>query len=342
MRFANPQLLWLLALLPLLVVGIALRYGWRRRVLARLGHLPQVNQLVADISHGRRLAKQLALLAGITLLILAVARPQAGERTTLAPYVGIDVVVALDFSKSMLARDAGGLSRIDRAKAELDELLESLRGDRVGLVAFAGATMSYPLTTDYAAAKLFWRDMGPNDMPVGGTAIGRAVTAAVRLLKGVRGKGRPRGQVLLLLTDGEDHESDPAAAAKEAAKLGVRIYTVGIGSRSGEPVPLVADDGTITGYLQKDGKPVTSRLDPSMLRKIAEMTGGKFFEVNPRAFSVAPLRAELEKLQRSEIDSRLVKHYDEVFHWFLFPALLLLLLELCLGDRRRLAGGSTR
>lgn len=333
MRFANPQALWLLALVPLLVVGLALRYGWRRRTLARLGHLPQVQRLTASVSHGRRLVKSVLLVLGTTLLILSLARPQAGERSTLAPYVGIDIVVALDFSKSMFARDAYP-SRIERAKAELGRLLDSLKGDRLGLVAFAGSTLSYPLTTDYAAAKLFWRDMTPNDMPVGGTAVGKAITAATRLLTAVRGKGPPRAQVILLLTDGEDHESDPLAAAKAAGRLGIRIYTVGIGSRSGEPVPQVAEDGTVTGYLQKDGKAVTSRLDDQTLRKVADATNGRYIGMDPRRFGVEPILEELERLNKSEIKSRLVKHYDEVFQWFLLPALLLLLFELCLRERR--------
>ncbi len=334
MRFANPQLLWLLLLVPVLIVGIALRYGWRRRTLASLGDPEQVQRLTASVSHGRRLIKNLLLIAGVTLLILSLARPQAGERTTLAPYVGIDIVVALDFSKSMFARDAYP-SRIERAKAELNRLLDSLRGDRIGLVAFAGETLSYPLTTDYAAAKLFWRHMTPNDRPVGGTAIGKAITAATRLLTAVRGKSPPRSQVIILLTDGEDHESEPLKAAQEAGRRGIRIYAVGIGSRSGEPIPQVAEDGTVTGYLQQDGKPVTSHLDATTLAKIADATSGNYIEMDPKRFGVEPILKALKKLQRSEIKSRLVKDYDEVFQWFLLPALLLLLFDTSLGERRR-------
>lgn len=334
MRFAHPQMLWLLLLVPLLVVGLALRYGWRRRTLAKLGYLPRVSELASSVGHVKRLAKALALVAAVTLLVLAVARPQAGERTTLAPYVGIDIVVALDFSKSMLARDAYP-SRIERAKAELSRLIDGLRGDRVGLVAFAGETLSYPLTTDYSAAKLFWRDMMPDDMPVGGTAIGKAIVASMRLLTAVRGKGPPRSQVIVLLTDGEDHESDPIAAAQEAAQRGIRIYTVGIGSVSGEPIPELDGQGRIMGYLSHDGRPVTSRLDRETLAKIAEVTRGRLIEVDPRRFGVEPVMRELGKLNRSEVGKRLIKHYDDVYEWFLFPALLLLLFELSLSERRK-------
>src|SRR5262249_33557183 len=147
------------------------------------------------------------------------------------------LVVCLDFSKSMLARDVYP-SRIERAKRELERLMDDLAGDRLGLVAFAGETLKYPLTSDYAAAKLFWRDMKPDDMPVGGTAIGRAISAATDMLVRARqGSSRPRAQVILLLTDGEDNDSEPVAAAAEAAKLGIKIYAVGIGSPGGELVP---------------------------------------------------------------------------------------------------------
>lgn len=335
MRFAQPQMLWLLGSIPLFVIGVALRFGWRRRMLAQIGHAPQVARLTSSVSHTRRLLKTLALLSALTLLVLAAARPQAGERSTLAPHLGIDLVVALDFSNSMLARDAFP-SRIERAKAELGRLIDGLRGDRLGLVAFAGETLSYPLTTDYAAAKLFWRDMMPADMPRGGTAIGRAIVAATRLLKGVRAKGPPRSQVILLLTDGEDHESEPLDAAREASKLGIRVYTVGIGSRSGEPIPELDQDGKVVGYMSEEGRPVTTRLDYQTLQKVAELTGGTYIEMEPRRFGVELIAKELAKLTRSEIKSRLIKHYDDVYEWFVFPALLLLLVETSLADRRRL------
>jgi Ca-activated chloride channel family protein len=335
MRFASPQLLWLLAGLPLLVVGLALRAEWRRRVAARLGHLPRVRELAASASPGRRVAKSILLVAGLGLLVLSLARPQAGERSTLAPTVGIDLVVCLDFSKSMLARDAYP-SRIERAKAELGRLIDSLRGDRLGLVAFAGETLAYPLTTDYAAAKMFWRDMGPLDMPVGGTAIGKAITAATRLLEAVRGKGPPRSQVIVLLTDGEDHESEPLEAAREAAKRGIRIYAVGIGSRSGEPIPELAQDGTVAGYLRDPGGSgyVTTRIDEKLLRGVAEVTKGAVILMEPRRFGVEPILKEVGKLKRAEAQSRLIKQYDDVYAWFLFPAFLLLLVETCLRESR--------
>ena len=336
MRFANPYLLWLLLTIPALVVALALRHGWRRRMLARLGHLPQIRRLARSVSPGRRAAKAALLVLGLSLVMISLARPQAGERVTLAKAVGIDIVVALDFSKSMLAKDVYP-SRVERAKAELGRLIDSLKGDRIGLVAFAGDTLSYPLTTDYAASKLFWREMSPLDMPVGGTALGKAIVAATRLLAGVKGKGPPRSQVILLLTDGEDHESDPVAAAKEAGKQGIRIFTVGIGTHSGEPVPDVNEDGSGAGYMKRqDGRVVTTRLDVKTLRQVAAATRGKLITIDAKSFAVDPVMHELKQLKRTEARSRLIKHYDEVYHWFLLPGLLLLLLEACVRERKPL------
>jgi len=251
----------------------------------------------------------------------------------------LDLVVALDFSKSMLARDVYP-SRLERAKRELERLMDQLAGDRVGLVAFAGETLSYPPTTDYAAVKLFWRDLSPWDMPVGGTAIGRAMRAAGETLVRLRAKGgaaaAERAQVILLLTDGEDTDSEPLEAAEEASKLGIRVFTVGIGSRSGELIPEYDERGETTGYLKDaDGKYVTSRLGEDTLAKIAQKTGGEYFHADVRRFGVEQIEAALAGLKRTENEARVVKDYDEVYEVLLLPAFLLLVGEACMSDRRR-------
>jgi Ca-activated chloride channel family protein len=178
--------------------------------------------------------------------------------------------------------------------------------------------------------------MTPLDMPVGGTALGKALVAGTRLLAGVRGKGPPRSQVILLLTDGEDHESDPLEAAKQAAKQGIRVYAIGIGSRSGEPIPLLNEDGEVAGYMPKPGGGfVTTRIDDKTLKAVAKITKGRYIEIDPRRFGVEPILKEVGKLKRSESKSRLIRHYDEVYFWFLFPGFFLLLVEACLSERRR-------
>jgi Ca-activated chloride channel family protein len=335
-RFANPHALWLLFAVPAAVLGYGLAFAARRRRLARLGDEPLVARMAAAVSMPRKLARAALVVLALGLVALALARPQAGGRARLTKDRGIDLVVAFDFSRSMLAKDVYP-SRLERAKRELDQLLDGLAGDRVGVVAFAGETLSYPPTTDYAAVKLFWRDLGPWDMPVGGTAIGRAITAALQELVNLRAKGgATRGQAILLLTDGEDTDSEPLEAADQASKLGVKIYTVGVGSRSGELIPEYDEQGKVTGYVKDpDGKYVTSRLGEDTLAEIARRTGGDFFHADAKRFGVEEAAHALAGLKRTENEARLVREYDEVFEALLAPAFLLLVLEACMSERRR-------
>jgi Ca-activated chloride channel family protein len=337
MRFANPHALWLLFAVPAAVLGYGLAFAARRRRLARLGDDALVAKMASTVSVPRKLARALLLVLALALVALALARPQAGGRARLTKDRGIDLVVALDFSRSMLAKDVYP-SRLERAKRELDQLLDGLHGDRVGVVAFAGETLSYPPTTDYAAVKLFWRDLGPWDMPVGGTAIGRAVSAALAQLVSLRATGgATRGQAILLLTDGEDTDSEPLEAADQASKLGIKIDTVGVGSRSGELIPEYDEQGKVSGYVKDaDGKYVTSRLAEETLADIARRTGGDFFHADAKHFGVEEAAHALAGLKRTENEARLVREYDEVFEALLGPALLLLVLEACMSERRRL------
>ncbi|RMH53388.1 MAG: VWA domain-containing protein, partial [Bacteroidetes bacterium] len=245
------------------LVAVAVAVGWWRsdRATKRFGDPSTLRALIVGRSVPWRMARATLLALALSLVVLALAGPQYGSRTRVLHKRGIDLIIALDFSKSMLARDVRP-SRIERAKAELTQLLQQLDGDRVGVVAFAGETMEFPMTVDYDAIGLFLRDLGPYDMPVGGTAIGRALIAAKRLFERSTTarqqedeEEEPRTRVVVLLTDGEDHEGEPLAAADELAEAGIRVYTVGIGSRTGEPIPTYSADGTWTGYLRdEDGQ----------------------------------------------------------------------------------------
>lgn len=336
MRFGNPVYLWLLLAVPAAVLAYVLGLMQRRRLLAKLGGTAIGAQVALAVSMPRKIVRAGLFVLVVALIALALGRPQAGGRAKLEKQRGLDLVVALDFSKSMLARDIYP-SRLERAKRELERLMDKLAGDRIGLVAFAGETMTYPPTTDYAAVKLFWRDLNPADMPVGGTAIGRALRAALEQLTRLRQVGgQSRSQVILLLTDGEDTESEPLEVADEAAKLGVKIFSVGVGSRSGELLPEVDADGKVTGYIKdRDGKYVTSRLAEGLLSQLAEKTGGDYFRADGKKFGVEAVEAALAGLKRTENEARLVKQYDEVYEFLVGPAFVLLVLEACLSERRR-------
>ena len=342
MTWHAPWILWLLALVP--VLGATLLWGYRLRLRAaeRFGADSARKRLLLGRSSGLRATRAVLVLLGIACAIVALARPQYGSRTRMLRKRGIDVVVALDFSKSMLARDVRP-SRIDRAKAEITAFLNELGGDRVGIVAFAGETMEFPLTVDYAAAALFFRDLGPYDMPVGGTAIGRALTAAKRLLeRSARDKSdaedekNRRSRVVILLTDGEDHEGDPIAAAEELGKIGARIYAVGIGTRTGEPIPTYADDGTWTGYMRdSSGNSVLTALsadNEAQLKKLAEVTGGKYFSAGRGSVGMDQIRAEMRRMKQSELKARKITVHEERYAAVLLLAFLLVLLEALLPE----------
>lgn len=339
MRFASPELLWLLLTVPLLAGGLLLGWARGRAAARRVGEEALVRRLVADRSPVLRVVKAAAVLLGVALALAALARPQYGGSTRLLRKRGIDIVVALDFSKSMLARDAYP-SRIELAKREVMAMLAELAGDRVGLVAFAGETMTYPLTTDYRAVGLFLRDLTPADMPIGGTALGEAIRASTRLFESDRTSAR-RSRVLILMTDGEDLEGGPLEAAQAAAAAGVKIYALGIGSGANEPIPLTAEDGSWLGYMRgRDGSIVTTRLsadNEAQLRELARVTGGRYFRAARGQVGLRDIRAELAHLKRRELKARKVTIYEEKYAVFLLPAFLLLLLDAVLAEaiRRR-------
>ena len=329
-------MLWLLLAVPVMLLATVVAFTRRRRLLQQLGGKVLIERMAASVSVPRKILRAALVLVALTLLSLALGRPQAGGRAKLERQRGLDLVVALDFSKSMLARDVYP-SRLERAKRELERLMDRLGGDRIGLVAFAGEVMTYPPTTDYTAVKLFWRDLGPADMPVGGTAIGPALKAGLTQLSRLRARGREnRAQVIILLTDGEDTASEPLKVAEEAAKLGVKIFTVGIGSRSGELVPQLNEAGEITGYLKDaEGKYITSRLAEDLLANLAAKTGGEYLRADSKRFGVEAIEEALAGLKRSEEESRLVKSYDDVYELLVLPAFLLLVGEATMNERRR-------
>jgi Ca-activated chloride channel family protein len=271
--------------------------------------------------------------AGLCLFALALAQPQCGSRTELARRRGIDLVVAVDASKSMLARDVAP-DRLDRAKLELNALLDSLKGDRVGIVAFAGdAYVQCPLTSDYAAAKLFLKAVDPDQMQQGGTNIGAALALSQNMLESADRGAKDR--VVVLLSDGEDLSGEEMEAAESLHAAGIKVYAVGIGSDAGEPIPELGKSGEVLGY-KKDaqGNTVLTRMDRAGLEAVAQLTGGEFF-YQPHGVAVQEVAARIDRLQKSELESRLTVRWDERFQAFLAPGMLLLVAGLVLPGRRR-------
>lgn len=275
----------------------------------------------------------------LVFFALALAQPQCGERAEVAKRRGIDVVVALDASKSMYARDVTP-SRLDRAKLELSTLLDSLKGDRVGLVIFAGdAFVQCPLTSDYAAAKLFLRAVDPESMPQGGTNIGAALLLSRQVLDNADRGAKDR--VVVLLSDGEDLTGEIGEGIDALKEIGAKVLAIGIGSDSGEPIPILNKNGDVAGYRKdENGVTVLSRLDRAGLSHIASSTGGELF-VQARGVAMADVVKVIDSLQKSELESRVTVKYGEAYQPFLAVGLVFLAIGfLVLPSWRRSRGAA--
>ena len=333
-RFGAESLLYAYLLLP----GLAALEWWaaarRRRALDRFGERGRIDRLTSVASR-RRIGRTVLRIAAVALLATALARPQFGDRVETVRRAGQDVVVALDLSASMEAGDVAP-SRLAAARLAVGRLIERFDGDRIGLVAFAGeAFVQSPLTLDYAAATLFLNAMEPDLVPVPGTDLGRAIEVA---LDGFGDPGE-RSRQIVVITDGEDHEGTLDAAVERAVDEGVRIHAVGMGSTAGVPIPGFDENGAPNGFLRDaEGSVVTTRLDDVALQRVADRTGGAYYHA--AAGSGAAFDRLVEELtggEGEEIESREVTRYEEQYQIFLGLALVLLVTEALLPERRRVA-----
>ena len=315
---------WLAVLIPLvgLLAFFALRALWQsRQRLEKVVAEPLLHQLAPRASVRRPIVKTSLGLVGLLLFAVALTQPQCGTRVQRIKRRGVDVVVALDASKSMLARDVKP-SRLERAKLELSTLLDTLKGDRVGIVVFAGdAFTQCPLTSDYAAAKLFLKAVDPDQMQQGGTNVGGALLLARDVLSGVdRGA---KQQVVVLLSDGEDLSGETDAAIEALKQANIEVLVVGIGSEAGEPIPLTNAAGQVVDYQKdSDGKTVVTRLDRAVLENLAQQTGGEFF-YRPQGVAIPEVAERIDKMQKSELESQLAVEYDERYELFGWAGLIL-------------------
>ncbi len=333
--FAQPVFFGL-CLVGVLVGTLALVSALRRRSRVSAVLAERLVDKLAPGTSSWRPAVQGALYGlGLVLFGIALAQPQIGEEVKPEKRRGIDLVVALDASKSMLARDVQP-SRLDRARLELTTLLDELKGDRVALVAFAGdAFIQSPLTSDYSAVKLFLRAVEPDQMPQGGSNIGDALRLSKQLLENAdRGA---KEKVIVLLSDGEDLVGEVDEAVAELKRANIQVLTVGVGSEQGEPIPVYNRRGEFVDY-KKDssGETVITRMDRTGLSAIADATGGAFY-YQPRGVAMAQVVERIDQMQKSELESRLFVRYGERFQVFAVPGLVLLMLGMLLmpSARRR-------
>ncbi len=330
-RFAASQWLLALVLVPLLALGFGYAARRRRRALAQFADLPLVEKLTATVSRNARRVKAVLMVTAVALALLALARPQFGTRVETVRAVGQDILIAVDLSQSMLAEDVAP-NRLERARLAILRLMRQLDGDRIGLVAFAGdAFVQSPLTIDYSAASLFLSAMEPDLVPVQGTDLGVALRVSLDALEEAR-----ESRVLVVVTDGEDHEETFDAEIQRAVDSGVRIHMVGIGSREGVPIPVFGADGQREGFLRdEEGAVVTTRLDEATLQRIASETGGRYVQAAAGGTAFDDLIDEIAAADGEALDDQQITQFEEQYQIFLGLALLLLLLEVALPDRRR-------
>lgn len=329
-RFANPEYLNSLYLIPLLVLLFWYLGRNRKKLLQNFADRELHNTLFPADSNPKRWTKFIVILIAIVCLIFAAANPQVGTKMQEVKQTGIDVFILLDVSNSMLAEDIKP-NRIDKAKYQISNLINKLRGDRIGLIIFAGqAYIQFPLTTDYSAANLFLSAVDVNSVPTQGTAIASALKLALRSFDTLSTQ-----KVIIAITDGEDHEGDVMTAVNDADSKGIKIYTIGLGSSGGVPIPVYNRNGQLTGFKKdKQGNTVLTKLDENILNQMAEEGGGKYFRASNYEDYLDKIFSELSELEQSEFGVKKVTDYEDRFYYFLIPAIILLIIEFLLSEKK--------
>jgi Ca-activated chloride channel family protein len=322
MQFGSPSFFWLFFCIPVLIGLFILVHQQKQAALKRFASLQLMKRLTPEGIARRQVVKWVFFLMFVLCAVLALVRPRFGVKMEMVERRGVDVIVALDISKSMLAEDIAP-NRLDRAKFEIARFIDLCKGDRVGLVVFAGESyVQCPLTLDYGAAKMFLNVVTTDWVQVPGTAIADAITQSAEAFKSQKNKSK----VLIVLSDGEDQEGNAEEAAHKAAEQGIKIYTVGVGSENGVPIPLGSGKANITYKKDKSDNLVMTRLNSMMLEKIAMEGKGKYFHAGTN-LDMASIYQEIAKMEKNELGTDRMNIFEEQYQWFLALAILFLLLE---------------
>ncbi|MBR5199958.1 MAG: VWA domain-containing protein [Bacteroidales bacterium] len=324
-NFAQAQYLLLLLLIPFFFVLYAIVLRLRRGRLKRFGDETLVAQLMPSYSKSKAWVRLVLFSIGFFFLVIGLSRPQIGAKLKEHETKGAEIMVVLDVSNSMLAEDYSP-NRLERAKLAISRLVDKLRDDRIGLIVFAGNSfVQLPITTDYVSAKMFLNSISTESVPVQGTAIGEAINTAMRSFSAQSEKSR----AVVIITDGENHEDDPIEAAKRAAELGVRVFTIGVGSPEGKPIPM---NGEL--LKDKDGEIVVTRLDETVLQEIAKVGNGVYVRAGNSEFGLNPIIDDIKKMDDEMYSSIVFEEFDEQFMYFLGIALFFFVVEMLVGDRK--------
>ena len=328
-RFGNSEFLWVLLIIPVL----ALIFTWsriaRKRALKRFGHQQTLSILMPFASKSRPIFKFIVLMFALAFFIVGAARPQFGSKLKKVKREGVELMIALDVSNSMMAEDIQP-NRLERAKRAISRLIDRLQDDKIGLIVFAGeAYIQLPITSDYNSAKLFLNSVNTQIVPTQGTAIGSAINMAARSFT-------PEGEAnkaIIVITDGENHEDDAVSAAQQAAENGMVVHTIGMGLPEGSPIPVLRN-GQKDYLKDNSGEVVITKLNETMLEKIASAENGIYVRANNAQVGLNALFDEINKLEKEEMESLVYSEYDDQFQYFFAIGLFLLLLEFVILERK--------
>jgi len=326
-QFAQSEYLLLILIIPFLFIFHGINRRLRRKKIEKIGDLSILEPLMQGASRARGWIKLIILSIALFFFAIGISRPQLGARLKEVEGKGIEIMIALDVSNSMLAQDYSP-NRLERAKLAISRLTDNLREDRIGLIVFAGqAFVQLPITTDYVSAKMFLNSINTGSVPVQGTSLSDAINLSI---KSFSSESVNSSRAVILLSDGEDHEDNPVEAAKTAKELGVFVYTLGIGSETGKPIPL--ESGEL--LKDKDGNIVVTRLDEPTLMKIAEAGGGKYVRAGNSDFGLEAIVTQIRSLDKQTFKSVVFEDFNEQYMYFFGIALFFFILEFLITDRR--------
>lgn len=329
-RFAHPEYLYALAVLPVILLAYFYYRSWKKKARKQFGDVILVDRLTPNVSKTKPVTKLILNLLGIALIIVACANPQIGTRLEEVKREGVDIIIALDVSNSMKAQDIKP-NRLERSKQAISRLIDQLENDRIGMIVFAGqAYVQLPITSDYAAAKLFLSTIDTDLIPTQGTCIGCAIDLATESFVGNDNKHK----ALIVITDGENHEDDAVEAAKKAHAQGVVIHTIGMGSPEGAPIPVMRN-GVQTDFLKDNsGNTIITKLETLTLEQIANEGKGQFIQASNSDDGLATILSQINKMDKKSFGSKQFTDYEDRFQYFLAAGLLLLLIEFTITNKR--------
>lgn len=328
-RFHNPDYLYLLILVPVLLLIMIINSRIRNKKLRTAGEHKLIQELIPEFSVFRRNLKFFLQLLAFTLAVFILARPQFGSKLEEVKREGVEVIIALDVSNSMLAEDIQP-NRLERAKQAISSLVDRLQDDKIGLIVFAGdAYTQIPVTTDYVSAKMFLSSINTGIVPKQGTSLASAINLGISSFS----PGTNESKALVIITDGENHEDDPMPAASEAAEKGVMIHTIGIGSGSGVPIP-VSSNGRKDYLKDNEGNTVITRLDEGILRDIAFAAGGKYVKASNTDLGLGTIYNEIRSMEQRELEGTVYSEYNDQFRVLAVMALILLVLDIMIMERK--------